>query len=271
MHRRPLCIALLLVFSFPLACNVESRAEPTRHWSLADASVMTPVLEDPVVELEPPGTPIYPNPGVMGCSSTFYCGCDEVQLFCGHSWVQRGCTITVPKADCHRLGIFKPAIEKPSAPDVVIDPECVLDPNVPPPVFDNVDTIMAYCGMQHESTHACDPSDAEVSCSERNAYGNSGICLSGFYDRQCANADPVPSYCGALALHVDVQDGFGALESCLCNGSQDCWACIDACTATGLAVQHCESYGFQSCGRDDIMVPDRPPPPVADVEPTMYE
>lgn len=274
MLDRPLGV-LLLCAILPLACNDAPNAAPAqvpaRQWSLA--SNMAPMFEDPETEPQPPGSPIYPNPGVLGCSSMFFCGCDEAQVVCGDEWATRGCVIEIPDDACRRLGHLPSSATRPGAPVAEIDPECVLDPAAPPPVLDELDSIMAYCGLQHESTHACDPEDAEISCSERNAYGNSGICLRGFYDRQCAGADPMPSYCDMLDLHGDAQDGFGALEACLCDGNRDCWACIAACEATGLATQHCESFGFQSCAREDISVPDRPPPPVTetDVEPMAWD
>lgn len=253
MFARSLTFLLLSASLLPLACRVESRAEPTRHWSLVAASNMTPELEDPETEPQPPPSPIYPNPGLMGCTTFASCECDQLALYCGGGYEQVGCKMTIPETACHLLGIFPPANAKPSAPALIVDPECILAPTPDgPPTFDDLGTIIAYCGIQHEARHGCHGSDVPIACSEETAYGLTETCLRGFYDRQCVDVEAAPMYCGSLVSLIDQQVGVVAIEACLCRGAEECSPCIDACTETGLDENTCKWFGYPACGRDDV-------------------
>lgn len=250
MRLRPLLVLVPIVSSTAIACRVEPRTDSARQWSVIAASNMTPEFEDPELELLPPSSPIYPNPGLMGCNTFASCKCDEVQVFCGSPWTQFGCKIGIPSVACHALGLFPPSVARPGA---VVDPECILAPTPEgPPVFEEIGTMVAYCGFQHEAHHACHGDDVDRACSEESAYGTSEACLRGFYERQCEGADSMPMYCSSLLDLISQQVGFGALEACLCRGATECTPCIDACKATGLADGICKQHGYPACGRDEI-------------------
>lgn len=200
--------------------------------------------------------PIYPHPGEMGCNSGYLCACESVKVRCTNAddWSEGNCTIRMPIDACMDLGIFDGQVQHyPGGIDAILDPECLLSPPTSPPVLEEMDQIIAYCGLQHEATHSCHP-DHEVptACSEEIAYGRTVDCFEDFYDRQC-DVDIPPDYCDQLGDIIDGQAGQGELERCLCDGGS-CAQCVADCKDTGAPPAVCEQYSLKACHRDGIEI-----------------